>query len=758
MSWSRASCVPHLFWLGLMLAGIGLRLWQLDIVPEPDGDEAFYGIQSYRLAHGKASTLVTSSGNLIDPFIPLIQVPLSRIGGPSTLMLRLPCALSGVFTVCLVYFAGRRVLDEPTARIAAVVFAVLPIAIIFNRSGCEYGQTPLFAMILLLCALAGRGYATVLAYIACLLVHPTTLFLAPIAVPVLLVQRARRISESPSRRWRELAAMIVFWGLLLGGYALHTKSRSASSAYYTVLYRPMSWSVFLRGFGGFVTGVNAYAQPPWNDARWSGVIAWMGTLGVVGLLAAGIRRFYVERRWECMALVCGLFASVIGLHVQAGSAVWRLETQRYGSYLIAPLALAIACAARGSLVPSPARGKWPAAICVRHGAGLAAAVMLLAGLKLHYFDCAIPNDGHARWALARDSKGMGAMEGAVEAIERDIPLWPVSSGGRARLVIAGDWWVRRPIEYLSLGHGTLTLCEYDSLVAPPERRPRLVLEQVVAGNYCAGFFNSDLDQVVRTSFPPRCLQRMVVLDCSGRPRISVTRLRREISVPGDYDGDGRLDSATYRFETAGWSIRTRDSRLDERQFGTPGADLPVPGDYDGDGVTDLAVYNSKTGVWRIQFAAGTERSLAFPVPGVGIAVPGDYNGDGACEPAVYRRDTGDWLFPSGGWGGAVVRFGTPGVDLPVPADYDGDGVTDLAVYRASTAQWSLMRSTAGPLQQTFGVRFFGEPAPADYDGDGRADLAVYRSDERSLSVQRSRELGAAAQISGRSAGGDPTRR
>src|SRR5258708_6827115 len=110
MTWSRASVICRLFWLLLLLVGIGLRLWQLDMVPEPDGDEAFYGIQSYRLAHGESATLVTATGNPIDPFIPLIQVPLLWVGRPSYWMLRLPCALSGILTVCITYFAGRRVL------------------------------------------------------------------------------------------------------------------------------------------------------------------------------------------------------------------------------------------------------------------------------------------------------------------------------------------------------------------------------------------------------------------------------------------------------------------------------------------------------------------------------------------------------------------------------------------------------------------------------------------------------------------------
>ena len=156
--------------------------------------------------------------------------------------------------------------------------------------------------------------------------------------------------------------------------------------------------------------------------------------------------------------------------------MWGFETQRYGAYLIAPLALAIAFAARGLIVPGAERGTRPATFWLQQGIALASAIALLSGLKLYYFDPAIPNDGRARWALARNPQALGAMERAVEIMERESPTRPTLGNRPARLVIAADWWAQRPIEYLSLGRGTLAVCAYDALAAPPDRRPRLVLD------------------------------------------------------------------------------------------------------------------------------------------------------------------------------------------------------------------------------------------------------------------------------------------
>jgi spore coat protein A len=66
-------------------------------------------------------------------------------------------------------------------------------------------------------------------------------------------------------------------------------------------------------------------------------------------------------------------------------------------------------------------------------------------------------------------------------------------------------------------------------------------------------------------------------------------------VPGDYDGDGRVDVAVYRDGT--WVVlRSSDGAGSIVGWGLS-TDVTVPGDYDGDGRTDIAVYRS--GIWFI---------------------------------------------------------------------------------------------------------------------------------------------------------------
>jgi hypothetical protein len=61
----------------------------------------------------------------------------------------------------------------------------------------------------------------------------------------------------------------------------------------------------------------------------------------------------------------------------------------------------------------------------------------------------------------------------------------------------------------------------------------------------------------------------------------------DVPVPGDYDGDGRIDVTVYRPTTAHWFIlksSTNYTTWDTYQWGSTG-EIPVPSDHDGDGKT-----------------------------------------------------------------------------------------------------------------------------------------------------------------------------
>jgi len=215
-------------------------------------------------------------------------------------------------------------------------------------------------------------------------------------------------------------------------------------------------------------------------------------------------------------------------------------------------------------------------------------------------------------------------------------------------------------------------------------------------------------------------------------------------VPGDYDGDGRLDYGLWRRvcnvanETRPCllTLSSADNTVRVSIWDRPDG-IPVFGDWDADKKTDIAIYNPGNSTWYIRKSTIPNQidEVKFGTTG-DIPVVGDFDGDREQDYAIFRPSTGDWWIRYHGTSVVTVtHFGLSG-DIPTAADFDGDGRYDIAVFRPSNGTWYMLRSalaeklrdvnpTAGFRGAQFGAT--GDiPVASDMDGDGRADIAVYR--------------------------------
>jgi hypothetical protein len=184
-----------------------------------------------------------------------------------------------------------------------------------------------------------------------------------------------------------------------------------------------------------------------------------------------------------------------------------------------------------------------------------------------------------------------------------------------------------------------------------------------------------------------------------------------------YRGRSPLDSLWYAPGTAGLGPF-------QIYFGAT-TDVTVPGDYDGDGKTDAAIFRPSTGLWYGPRTGAAQIVIQMILGQSGdIPVPGDYDGDGKTDPAIWRPSIGLFFVVKSGGGTLSATLGQAG-DVPVVRDYDGDGKTDVAIWRPGTGAWQARLSAGGTYQATSGGA--GDiPVPADYNGDRRADPVVFR--------------------------------
>lgn len=229
------------------------------------------------------------------------------------------------------------------------------------------------------------------------------------------------------------------------------------------------------------------------------------------------------------------------------------------------------------------------------------------------------------------------------------------------------------------------------------------------------------------------------------------------SVTADFNGDGRLDLATYDGGTnlvsilSGNGDGTFQTNVDYPSglTGNIGIGSLAVGDFNGDGHPDLVVLNGNTIAVFLNNGNGTFQPATFPY---GVATPislggmavGDFNGDGKPDLALTATNSSNntyWVIILLGNGDGTFNIANsyptgynPG--SIAAADLNGDGKLDLAI--ACQPPFSsnlpgvasvLLGNGDGTFQlhvdyQLPANQFPGELAIADWNGDGAHDIGI----------------------------------
>jgi hypothetical protein len=512
----------------LLFAAAWLRVTSLETLREPNGDEAWYGVQAGRLLLGEPFAWRTPNGNPLNPLHLAPQVALQAIYGPRLWILRWPSVVGGLALIGLTYALGRRWLDRPTALIAAGLAAVLPTTVHHARMGNDCAQLPLYATLVLGAAGLGRWWLAAGAFALVLLAHSTGVFLLPVVAALVA---ARAMGAGRPIGWRRAWAPLGSMAGMAGAMAWYAAHRPVVANLYKYKgFGEHDGGSYLRGLARVFLGTAGEAAAGAQVAAF-----WSAAAALVGV---GAWRLARQGAWERLALVAGTAASAAALFAVTGSGGLN-EAIRYGLFLVAPATLSAACLARACLIE-------PTGAARAIGRGVQVAGLIAAGFacllvyKANFLDsvgsvAAPAGAGPVGTALAlRPAPGFDAIGtlGAdipnpdrvvLRTIAEDRRRRGASAGGAIR-VVAGSWWTDWPLRYLCLRRPGVAFLAYEAMRDAGEPADARVAELLRGGAYAVGLAGSDFERGIAAAFAPGELRRWTVPKHDGRGTVVIYRL------------------------------------------------------------------------------------------------------------------------------------------------------------------------------------------------------------------------------------------
>lgn len=418
-------------------AAAACRLFALGRLPGLNGDEAWYGVNVQAMVDGGSPFWHTGIGN---PLNPLHTGPLLAMTAiypqPSFVVVRATEAVYGVLAVALAYPLLRRSIGVRAALIATVLIAISPIAIAYSRFGWDPSGTPLIGLVAIACAMRNRPASAAVACIAAWFVHPTNVFLWPVAAAAWAPHGLAAYRAAP-QAWRQrlhvtvavaivIAIPIVAWFVMRVAANQNTSLPSIAMVIER-LTSPAIWIEVGVGIGRMFAGISSaqHISGPLPSAAVTAADVTTFAIVMSGVILCWRDR--IQMRWMGGGVILALGAFI----VVAGPDAVVPQHERYALSFLMPLILIVAA---GS----------DALIETRRVIGIAmlasTLVMFATSTAAGYFAPLVVDGGRSL-----DSFRTGTVEPKAAAYE----FIRADSGASQVSVIAQDWWTYWPLRYLS---------------------------------------------------------------------------------------------------------------------------------------------------------------------------------------------------------------------------------------------------------------------------------------------------------------------
>lgn len=480
----------------LLLAFLARVLW-LGNIPGINGDEAWYGLQ---VIGNKPAALQTPSGLPLNPFYIIPLWIFQRIFPPAFWVLRLPSVLAGLLLIILGFLLLKKPIGVIPAAIFAVLCAGLPDLIVYSRFGWDASETGLALLIVFYFALSKKWWACLVAEIAAIIVHPSNIYASVILIVLFGAEHFRYWlgSKLGKKIFGGIGIIIEVSVIFLLFDAKHAIPVELINQ---VLSLP-SWLGMISAYGDIISGVMVYRYISTPELGLSlalhNIIVWTILLSTILL---GCWYSIKRHHYYIVVFLAGFLASLVILHFSFLNEEF-LAYNRYLQFLIVPTLLLVALCINEIVILS--KSPWRPV-----GLAILLSSLGLFSLATNYFIPLMTTGG-----LSDPMFYTGPVEPKAAAVGIILGEKPIRS---QTIVLAENWWIAEPMQYLLSTHPEYDVIEYDKsgliLIAIEN-----ILKQ---GGYIVGFSQGPINMTLIREIKGLNLSRIELFGYSKKPVIVI---------------------------------------------------------------------------------------------------------------------------------------------------------------------------------------------------------------------------------------------
>jgi 4-amino-4-deoxy-L-arabinose transferase-like glycosyltransferase len=199
-----------LFWVTCTVVAISalLRCYKLGTIPGLNPDEVEITLQWF--GERPIYWYIAPSGRPhINPLAPVLLFPFVMLAHPAPWVVRMPALLAGLALLPVTFFVVSKAFDRLTAVIATVLVSSLPLHIAYSRLGWDPAYVPLVTTLALGFALQRRWGWAIFFTLLLALIHPISLFVAPIVAGPAMWQLWSNTSDSSHEKLKRISLILV---------------------------------------------------------------------------------------------------------------------------------------------------------------------------------------------------------------------------------------------------------------------------------------------------------------------------------------------------------------------------------------------------------------------------------------------------------------------------------------------------------------------------------------------------------------------